>query len=445
MKITFYKKYLLYITLFFCFLPSFLLGSENSGESSESNLVEEKISNMTLKEIEEYATENNPLYLQEKTNIGMARGDAITASLYYNPTLAVQHQFIGASKSSGPGLPETYISFQQALDSNGVIGQRKKIAAQDLQVSLHQFSDFDRIFRLRLRQNYWSYLFLTEMMRFQAEFLKNYNDLQELTKFRAEKGDISWLEYERIELERIQLEREYENSKINRSHVGKQLRILIGIRNPITAISFKGRLDFFTTEELGINLEHFDVESRSDFTALKHLENRERLNIELKKREAIPILTIGGELMNKGIESYSGVFASIPLPIFDRKQGEILKAEEKAKNARLGVESKKIEIESEVYNLKTELIIREQQLLNYKKIKLLEKNKEVEEKSRFAYVRGASNLVTFLEAERNYLNVLRTYYELIYLYYNAIDQYRAAVGLINPTDYKNLSNTGKSK
>lgn len=404
----------------------------------DGSYLEAKISKMSVEEIEDYATRNNPLYLQEKTNVGKARGDIITASLYYNPTLGIQQQFIGAGRNSGPGLPELYVTYQQPLDVSGVIPQKKKVAYQDFQYSLSQFSDFDRIFRLRLRQNYWSFLYLTEMMRYQEDFLENYKDLLDLTKFRAEKGDISWLEYERIELEKIQLDREYKNTRVARAQVGKELRTLIGITDPQMVLNFADRLQFRSTKEWKLDLANHNLDERPDYVALRHLESRERFNLELKKREAYPTLTLGGEVMNKGNESYSGVYASLPLPLFNRNQGEILKAEETAKGVGLQVEAKKIQIEAEIFATKRELMVREEQLLEYEKIKLLEKNKDVQEKSRLAYMRGASNLVTFLEAERNYLNVLRTYYELIYLYYNALDQYRAAIGRIQPKDYNKM-------
>jgi outer membrane protein, heavy metal efflux system len=426
-----------------------ILSLNTSIESKDENLsrldgseLEEKIAKMTLNEIEKYATESNPLYLKEKTNIGSARGDVITSSLYFNPVFSVQQQFIGAAKNSGTGLPESYAILQQPIDINGVIPQRKKVALQDFQVSVAKFSDFDRIFRLRIRQNYWSYLYLTELIRYQEEFIENYNDLLELTKFRSDKGDISYLEYERIELERIQLEREYKNTRINRAQIGNQLRVLIGIQDPQTVLKFKGRLEFLSTNELNLDLNDYSIEDRPDLLALQYNENRERMNVELKKREAIPSLTIGGEVMNKGPENFMGVYASIPLPINDRNQGEILKAEEIAKGARLNVESKRIEIQSEILTAKRELAVREEQLLEYRKIDLLQKNKGVQEKSRLAYIRGASNLVTFLEAERNYLTVLRTYYELIYLYYNSIDLFRAAIGKMNEESTFGSKKTG---
>ena len=114
--------------------------------------------------------------------------------------------------------------------------------------------------------------------------------------------------------------------------------------------------------------------------------------------------------------------------IFDRNQGEILKAEENYKKSQLEVESKRKQIYAEIRAALREVNSREELLLNYREIKLLEKNKDVQEKYRLAYIRGASNLVTFLEAEKNYLTVLKGYFEQLYLYYNSIENFRAAIG-----------------
>lgn len=81
----------------------------------------------------------------------------------------------------------------------------------------------------------------------------------------------------------------------------------------------------------------------------------------------------------------------------------------------------------EIEASKKELLAREDLLAKYE-INLLQKNKQLEQKSRIAYVRGASDQVTFLQAEKNYLTVLRDYYEVLYLYYNAVEIYKAAVG-----------------
>lgn len=402
------------------------------GEDTRAQDAKEK---WNIDELEDFAVRSNPLYLREKQNIGVARGDIITASLYYNPILGAQQQFIGASRNSGTGLPESSVNFNQPFDLSGVIPQREKVAKQEFLATIASFKDFDRLFRLRLRQNFWTYLYVTEQINYQKEFLENYQDLLDLTKLRAEKGDISFLEYDRLALERVQIEREYRNARILRAQVVKNLRVLIGMTDVTSPMNIKGRLSFISTKDFGINLEEFSIEDRPDLVALKLRQQRERMNLELKKREIIPPLTLGVEFLNKGQENVMGVFASTPLPLFDRKQGEILKAEENLKKFSFDVDAKRNEIISEISAAIKELQARESQLLDYQKMGLIEKNKEVQEKSRLAYIRGASNLVTFLEAERNYLNVLRSYYEITYLYYNALEAYKASVGKMDSSDY----------
>ena len=209
-------------------VPKDLYSVEDYGD------IEKKIQTWSLEEIEAYATANNPLYLAEKQNIGMARGDLITAALYRNPVVAYQQQFIPmniretgtnygptAGTSGGGfqvfqqqipggagGLQEIAPSVSWETDFGIIRNQKIKVASQGFQAQIAQFADFDRLFRLRLRQNYWLHLYITELIDFQKEFYENYNDLLELNKFRADKGDIAVLEYDRLQLERIRIEKE---------------------------------------------------------------------------------------------------------------------------------------------------------------------------------------------------------------------------------------------
>ena len=326
-------------------------------------------------------------------------------------------------------LPIFAPSISWEYDFGIIRNQKIKVAKQGVQSQIAQFADFDRIFRFRLRQNYWLHQYLTEFVFFQKEFYDNYNDLLELTKFRSEKGDISPLEYDRLQLERIRIEKDYKDADILRAQTAKELRFFIGIAPSIHTLNFKRNMKFFSLAELGLNVKEFNIDDRPDLQTLKSRAIGNKLNIELKKKEGYTsYLNFGGEVRLKGNEQYAGIFASIPLKWFDRNQGEIFKAEETYKKSQLEVDAKRKQIYSEIRAALKEILAREELLINYREIKLLEKNKSVQEKYRLAYIRGASNLVTFLEAEKNYLSVLRGYYEQLYLYYNAIEAFRAAIG-----------------
>ncbi|WP_408611599.1 TolC family protein [Leptospira ainlahdjerensis] len=402
-----------------------------------------KIIDWDVERLTEHAVANNPLYLAERQNMGIERGKVITASLSRNPVLQLQQQFIGVPGGGGSSSPnllgqngsqggstEVAPGLYQDLDVYGVISLRSKVAKKSFEAVLGEFENFDRLFRLRLRQNYWAYLFLTNLVDYNKEFYENYSDLLELTKFRVEKGDISPLEFERLELERIQVEKFYRDALVRRQIVEKELRILSGIRESEGVFAFKTEMKFKSLEDLGLRLKDSAVAvvHRPDIAALEERVKEKKLNIDLQRRESLGYLQVGGEWRIKGNEHYAGVFASIPLPINDRGQGKVLSAREEHKKFELALEAKKREVNEEIEASKKELLAREDLLAKYERINLLQKNKLLEQKSRIAYVRGASDQVTFLQAEKNYLTVLRDYYEVLYLYYNAVEIYKAAVG-----------------
>lgn len=412
------------------------------------------ISKWSLEDLEDYATNNNPLYLAEKRNVGIARGDLITATLARNPYIEYQQQFMkigggsgnifsgnffanvqGIDPSSG-GPTEYAVAFGKDFDFFGIIEQRTKVASQALKAEMSNFEDFDRLFRLRLRQTYWLYLYILEFVTFQKEFYENYNELLEMNLYRMNKGDISPLEYERLELEKLENEKEYKDTEILRVQIAQRLLFLMGIfRETNKRLVFRDSLKFKNTKKLGLNTKDYSIDDRPDLASLKYQTLQNQLNIDLQKKEgSLNFFSIGGEFRAKGPEQYAGIFASIPLKLYDRGQGKILKAKEKHKKSLLQVEAKKRQILTEIQSARKELKSREELLQYYHEIDLFEKNKQVHEKYRLAYIRGATNLVAFLEAEENYLSFLKSYYEQIYLYYNAIEVFKAAIGKLGASE-----------
>jgi cobalt-zinc-cadmium efflux system outer membrane protein len=395
----------------------------------------------SIDELESYAVKNNPLYLAEKKNISMARGDIITAALYKNPMFYLEHQFvngqngysvpiIGSLGGDSSGGPEISPKISYDFDIVGIRRSKIKLAKQAFLSNIANFADFDRLFRMRLRQNYWYYLFITSQLEVQKEFYDKYTGLLKLNQFRAAKGDISRLEYDRLELEQINLDREYQNIQLLQYNAAKNLKVLLGIEIDGYVLNFKDKLVFKPLDNLSIDKDSFNLENRPDYSLLKSKVYESRINLELKEKEGsyLPYLNLGTETRFKQGNSYIGFFAQAPLKINDRSQGEILKANAKYQKNKYQLQYKANEILSEINIAKNELIQREEKLKMYKKINLLEKNKQVQEKFRISYLSGASNLASFLEAEKNYLTVIKGYNEQVFMYYIALENYQSALG-----------------
>lgn len=386
-------------------------------------LAAEDLTQMNLDELIKYAEENNPSIAAARQNIPIAQAHVEIVGTRSNPQIAYSQSFIGGIPGSEGGSTEYAPNISFDLDFFGKRSQRKVVAEKNLEAEKLSFDNFRRQFRLTFRNTYRQYLLLSQQLKATSEFYESYKDLLVASEVRAKTGDISGVEYSRLELERIAFEVELQATAIHHRETSNQLNYLLGLPPQEKAIQLKGKLEFEPLSVLGVSLTDRTPSKRPDLLELKTLIEKFHSESILKRREAFPTLSIGGEYRKKGQEGYLGFSISLPIPIFDRRQGEIQSAEESAKKLTLEAQAKEREIALEVQSKQDELRLREQLLTRFEQLNLLEKNREVAEKSRFAYLKRAYSMVQLLEAQRNYFTVIKSYYEQLFLYYNAVDKY----------------------
>jgi cobalt-zinc-cadmium efflux system outer membrane protein len=393
-------------------------------ESEENR--DHEVSRLSLKELIEFAKKNNPVYQSAQQDVEVANADLVTAGLWPNPEFSFEQNFIGGVPASEAGSPEYAVALNFEVDVVGKRGKKKEVARKGVQVEKLNFSDFDRLFQFQLRQTYRQYLLLSEQVKFRKDFFENYMKLLNASKVRAEKGDISGIEYDRLDLERIGYEADYRATELQLIEVSQKMRRILGINPSQEALSLKGDLGFVSLQELELTPKKIDFAKRPDFAALISKSEQSESLASLRRREVLPSFNLGSEYRLKGNYGYFGIFISFPIPVWNWNQGEITRAEELAKKYKIEANLKKREIKTETQTRYRELLLREKMLLNYQELGLLEKNKRVAERARFAYLKKAYSIVALVESQRNYINVQKNYFDQVYLYYNALDSYLTA-------------------
>jgi cobalt-zinc-cadmium efflux system outer membrane protein len=386
-----------------------------------------EISKLSLDDLIEFAKKNNPVYHSAQQDIKIAQADLITAGLFPNPQFTFSNVFIGGVPITEAGSPEYAPALNIDLDLSGKIGKRKEVAKIGIKIEELNFSDFNRLFLFQVRQHYWQWLLLSEQVKFRRDFFLNYMKLLRSSRVRAEKGDMSGIEFDRLELESIGYDAEYRAAELQLIEASQKMRRILGLNPSTEKLKLKGQLIFVPLKELNVFSKKASVPTRPDLASLIFRSVQAESLASLKRREVFPTFNLGTEYRFKGAESHWGVFFSFPIPIFNRNQGEISRAEQLKIKFQYESEFKKIEIRSEVQVRYRELILREKLLFNYQQLRLLEKNKKVAERSRFAYLKKAYSIVALVESQRNYINVQKNYYDQVYLYYSAINAYLTAV------------------
>ncbi|MGH9782137.1 MAG: TolC family protein, partial [Candidatus Acidiferrales bacterium] len=118
---------------------------------------------------------------------------------------------------------------------------------------------------------------------------------------------------------------------------------------------------------------------------------------------------------------------NVPLPIFDRNQGEIARTNYAIEQAREIEQAASEQVMADVQTAYETVHTNEQTLQIYQ-TGYLDEAKQSVDISEYAYKRGAASLLDFLDAERSYRDTELAYRQQLASYMLALEQLREAVG-----------------
>lgn len=278
-----------------------------------------------LPELIGMTVDRNPRLAQVAWATETARGRAIQAGLYPNPTLSVTGDELG--DRTGPGGIWTAPYFSQEIVTGNKLGLAKAAALKEVdQATLTVVSERYRIFT-DVRQNYFEVVSLQRRAEILGELIglaeKSVENANKLLK--AKEGselDVVQLE---VDLERYRADLEATNKTLPAAY--RRLAASVGV-NDLPFTSVVGDLD--------TPLPDYDLDRLRTYVLGVHPEVRsaqigvERAQLVLKRAtvEPIPNVTVGTGYVrqNQNRSDDWVIAASIPVPLWNRNQGNILAA-----------------------------------------------------------------------------------------------------------------------
>jgi cobalt-zinc-cadmium efflux system outer membrane protein len=104
-----------------------------------------------------------------------------------------------------------------------------------------------------------------------------------------------------------------------------------------------------------------------------------------------------------------GLFVSVPLPIFNRNQGEIARASAETGKAALTLTALETDVAGEVASALTDFESARAQLIEIER-DLLQPTADARSGTTYMYQAGATSLLDVLDAQRAYNDTMDTYY-----------------------------------
>ena len=257
--------------------------------------------------------------------------------------------------------------------------------------------------------------------------LKSFQKTVDLSQLRYDKGAISEDDYLKIKLQLLQFETDYEQAELAKVQALSDLRQLLGYESVSADYDVAGPFDY---QPLKGNLEDFQLkalQNRPDLRAAQQGVTAAKSQYELQKAIGKQDVTVQGNYSHVNGINAANFLGSIPLPIFNRNQGEIERTRIAITQAQEQEKATNGQALTDVRDAYEGLRVGDRIVQLYRSgyLDVAQKDRDIAE---YAYQRGAVSLLDFLDAERNYRATQLAYRQSLASYLLALEQLRQAVG-----------------
>lgn len=390
--------------------------------------------NYTLQKALQAAKVNNPYLKTQQLNIGIAQADTITARLFPNPFLENEQYWLTNPNNLVPGTDllnsqniQMLFKYMQPIP---IAGQRKnqiELARKNVSVSNYSYAELERNIFSDVAIK-WLEVWTAQKQLEIIQIAKSNIDSLVLTNQNRYKNQvITQTDLYRTELLAKQYDIQLKNAMQVVTNRLNELKFLLGVDKSIGI----DQSDEFMLQTFPVidSLLQYSLKNRSDVQLTSSLIDASQTNIQLQKSKAIPQPQIGFVYSPQNGVSYLGPSFGLNVPLFDRNQGEIKKSyllKEQADNQLIAVQN---QIQTEIAVAYAKYQLQQQNLESFNV--LLQQSQTVLDNVKYAYLKGGTTIIDFLEAQRSWLETQQQYYDAMQLYRQSYIQLLYATGLIN--------------
>ncbi len=385
----------------------------------------------TWNEVRERFRQNNPSLLAGALTIEENRANEVTAGLRPNPDFGFTadqfHIF-----NPNPLRPFQNAQFTPTISE--LFERRNKrqlrVASARLitQVSTTDQLDLERNLVFQLRDAFNRVLQQKALRELARQNVEYYGQVIKVNNERLKDGDISRVDFVRVDLQFSQFENDLVTAEVNLRTSKIQLLALMNDRRPVDSFDISGPFDFSERVLQLDELRRQALETRPDLQSARTQVERARADHRLAQANGSTDPTFGFEFQRVQTDNTAGLFVNFPLRIFDRNQGEKARTSiviQQNERTRQAVETGVLrDVDSSLTNLESAV-----KLLRAYRDRYIPEATEVRDKIDFAFKNGGATLLDFLDAQRSYRDSQVAYLNLLGGYYAAANQLNQAVGL----------------
>ena len=314
---------------------------------------------LSLPQAEELFIKNNYQLIAQNYQTDQAKAEIITAKLFDNPELSFETQlynpdtkrFFETSKANG----QYQGSISQLVKLAGKRNKNIQLATAGVQLAQYQYFDLMRTLRYDLRSNFYKTYYAQQSAKLYQEQINSLQKLLSASEQQLKMGNIALKDIIRIKSLVYSLQSEYNTLENDIEDMQTDLKLLTNIRpeaNLQLVMDPSEEQNYNLDKQAYVNLLDSARNNRADLKLTQSGITYAEKSLKVQKAMAVPDVefSLVYDLKSAYPDNYTGLGLHIPLPLFNRNQGEIKKAKIAINAGKNQLDQQESTLENEVSN-----------------------------------------------------------------------------------------------
>lgn len=391
---------------------------------------------ITLDDAIRLALQYNHNLLAARTTIQQSQAMEITANFRPNPAIFGDWDYLPLFSPSNytasymTDLTEADLGLSYLIERGKKRQHRLQAAKDQTVVTTSLVADNERTLTFQVAAFFINVQLAESTLELALRDLESYQKTVDLNNLRYQKGAISEDDKLKIELQLLQFQNDVAQAELAKVQGLSDLRQQMGYESVPADYDVAGAFEY---EKVQGNLEDLQLKAlqqRPDLKAAAQGVTAANSQYLLAKADAKQDVTVQGNYSHVNGINGASVYASIPIPIFNRNQGEIARTKAVITQSQEQQKALSNQVMTDVRDAYESLQTSDKIVVLYRSgyLDRAQKDRDISE---YAYQRGAVSLLDFLDAERSYRATQLAYRQALASWLLAVEQLREAVGTRN--------------
>jgi len=393
---------------------------------------------LTIEQAVQEALQNNPGLLAEKLGIPVAETAVITARLRPNPVVSASSDHLdwlgtGYSEANGAGPTETALRVDIPWERGHKREYRVDTAGYAQKIAEARVADSIRRLRLDVTLACIDVIQAKARLDLANDNLKSLEGVVQLNETRLQGGAIPPIELTRSRVAMLQFRSNVKTAELALTTARVRLQTLLGRGpgQPIVDISDPLKIPIPPATPGLDQIQTRAITVRPDIQAARLDQARSQSELRLQLANGKVDYSAGAEYRRQqgvnGTGNSVGFFFSVPLPVFNRNQGEIARVTSEEVQLQKQIDALQSQVSGEVTGAYREYETA-RQLIGDIESDLLGLSQEARNTTNYVYQAGAGSLLDVLDAQRAFNETMSTYYDAQADYRRAVSRLASVVG-----------------